>query len=77
MTMLNPFLLNVFLGKSTRCAAKVSFSQKLSFKSYLKDIKCSQTISWICIILGKMVWADTVSHLILTVGQCDLYFMVQ
>ena len=35
------------------------------------------TISWICIILLLMAWADTMGNHILFVGQCDLYFMVQ
>ena len=46
-------------------------SESSDFTSYFKHI------SWICTIIGFMVWANTVSDLIISVGQFDLYFMVK
>ena len=37
----------------------------------------SNTILWIYIILKMLVQYDTMSELIVLIGQCDLYFMVQ
>ena len=38
---------------------------------------CMFTQSWICIVLGILVQYDTMSDLIILLGQCDLYFFVQ
>ena len=40
-------------------------------------LNMSNTILWIYIILKMLVQYDTMSELILLIGQCDLYFMVQ
>lgn len=37
----------------------------------------SNTMSLICILLKLMIFADTLKDIILTLGQCDPYFMAQ
>ena len=40
-------------------------------------LNISNTILWIYIILKILVQHDSMSELIVLIGQCDLYFMVQ
>ena len=44
---------------------------------YLISAALFFTISWIYIILGILVKDDTMSDLIILIGQCELYSMVQ
>ena len=54
-----------------------SYLQVIMIHGSVILLNSSNTIWWIYIILWILVQYDTMSELIVLIGQCDLYFMVQ